>query len=170
MAKRPGQSPRKGGRARNAKDVPATPPETDDVKPSETIQLISKGKLEALMRACRSGSKDVASINGTIREKIGYAKEHDHLHTGALAIVRKFDKMEPEALADLDAHLEHYKEVLGLNARIAQVQRLSFGPGKEPDDEEGDDEGAEPEGSGKGVTSDDKLRRAFPAPRSVPAE
>lgn len=141
---------RRGPRARNPKDVgePAAP------APSETARpIISQGKLRSLMAAARSATKDIASVNGTIRERIGNAKEHDHLHTGVFSLIRKLDRMEPEDLAEYLQTMVVYLDSSGLNDRAAKVVRMEFGPGD-------DDEDGEPEGN----------VRAFPKQTAVAAE
>lgn len=124
--------------ARPRKDK-APEPSTTAAKPSEVIEVISEKKLKALLNQARSSTKDIASITGEMREKIGYAKEHDHLHTGAFGLTRRLDRMEPEKLADFMDHFDHYFNVSGLAKRREQAQRLNFGPG-DAESEEGDED------------------------------
>jgi hypothetical protein len=115
-------------------------PKSVEVKPSEVRDAITEKKLKALLNAARSTTKEVATLTGTIREKIAYAQEHDHLATGPFALIRRLDRMEPEKLADFMDSFEHYMDISGLDARRQQAQRLEFGPGKDADNEDGDDD------------------------------
>lgn len=116
------------------------PPAREKVKPSEAIGVCPEGKLKSLLTSARSTTKDVASLTGSLREKIAYAVENNHLHTKAFGVVRTLDRMEPEKLADFLDHFEHYMEVSGLNERAKSAQRLQFGPGgEEASDDDGED-------------------------------
>lgn len=114
----------------------AKAPKDAKAKPSEVLKAIPQGKLRSLLAAARSTTKDVASLTGTLREKIGHAVENDHLHAKAFSMVRTMDRMEPAKLADLLDHLEHYLDVSGLRERAASAPRLSFGPGEEDGEED----------------------------------
>ena len=76
----------------------------------------------------------------------------------AIAWARMADRLEPEKLADLFDHFEHYCEVLGLNKRAKSVMRMDLN-----DDGKGEDDG-ETDVDGKIV------RGAFPSPGGVAAE
>ena len=106
----------------------------EDRTPTEKARAINENDLKALMRVCRNGAKEIGTVNGSVREKIAYAKEHSNLHTGAFSVFRKLDKMEPEELALLWDHLEHMMEVGGLNERIKSVVSMDLKQPEEPDD------------------------------------
>jgi hypothetical protein len=158
MAKKANKTAKAKAKAKDAEQQPA------GEQPQEKIlATISKRKLDNLLRVCRTGGKDIASINGTIREEIGNAKRNDHLHTGAFAMIRKLDKLEPQELANFMDYFDHYYDVSGLHARAESAPRMQFGPGEQTGGEEGDEEGEVNEPP----TRDAKLRQAFPAPATV---
>ncbi len=141
---------------------------TEAKKGATLVEAISERKLKQLLSASRSSTKDIASLTGTMREKIAYAQEHDHLHTGAYAWIKRLDRMEPDKLAAHMDHFEHMMEISGLNARRAQVLSMSFGAGEQTD---ADDEQAEEdrEEGEETATSDPKVK-PFPQRTSVAAE
>lgn len=132
MAKKP-----KGDEPKKEPDAPAT----EAVKPSETMAMPGEKKLRTLMNSARSSSKEVKSINGAYREKVGEAVEDHHLHPKAWAAAVKEDKMEGEDLADYYDHLDYYRDVLGLNKRAEDATKnMDFGAGKEGEETEDKDE------------------------------
>lgn len=93
-------------------------------------QVIAEKDLNTLLKRCRSAKNEMDEINGGLREKIAYAKEKSHLHTGAFGTIRKLDRMEPEALAEWLDHFNHMLDVSGLQARAEQVQALDLEDGE----------------------------------------
>lgn len=124
--------------ARKKKEsAPAPAPTPEKVRPSEVRKMPSGALLKKLIREARGIQEEMAEKVGEHRNNIKAAQENQNLHKGALAIAKRFDKMEPEKLADLWDHLNHYMEVLGHNTRIQSVARMDFGDGS--DATEGED-------------------------------
>lgn len=87
-------------------------------------KLISENDLNNLLKSINGLEGDKNETVGMIREKIGYAKEKKNLHTPAFALIRKFDKMEAEKLADYWSHLRAMMEMRKLDEKIESVNRL----------------------------------------------
>lgn len=96
------------------------------------VTRISEGKLQTLLRTCASLKKQGETLNGSLREKIGYAVEHDYLNKEVFALIRRLDRKEPEALAIFLDDLEHYIEASGLGDRADAVQNLNLEGGANP--------------------------------------
>lgn len=92
--------------------------------PHATSILIPPKKLGDLLKACRSIGEQTGELTGSLREKIGYAKEKQGLHTGAFAVIRRLDKMEAERGAEFMFHLNDMLEKAGLRERFEAVERL----------------------------------------------
>ena len=127
-------------------------------KGETTYKMISERKLKQLMTHARQAKKEVGTINGTYREKVAYAKEHDNLHPKALSICNSLDRLEGPELNYLLACLDFYLDASGLRARAEGSPPLSF-------DKDGEGEESEEEGE----TTGGKVHR-FPAQTSVAAE
>lgn len=132
-------------------------------KAEDVVGLTGEKKLIALLRAAQSTTKDVASLTGTMREKIGYAKEHDHLHPGAFALIRRLYRMEPPALNSFMTHFDHYFVASGLQERADSAPSMGFGPGEDGKEQEEKGQGDEEQQQGSTV-------RPFPQQRAVAAE
>lgn len=118
-------------------------------------QLTPEKDLNNLLRQCKGHEKNIAEYVGSLREKIGNAKEKKHLHTGAFAVVRRLDKMEPEKVAEFLDHFNHYLDVSGIQQRADDAPALDL-------------EGDAGAGDGGEQTEDEtKTRRG--GPRLVPA-
>jgi hypothetical protein len=155
------------------------------VDPNAARRVISEQKLKSLLKEDRSAKSDVDEIVGGIREKIAYAKEHNHLNTEVYGTIKKLDRKESEKLALWWDDFQHYMEISGLMKRIESVQKLAL---TQPDETEGETETeteteAETEtetsgkrgsgrkaggGKGKGKGADNV--RAFPQPHGMAAE
>lgn len=124
----------------------------------QVIKVISAKALTVLLKNSRSTAAEVASLTGTMREKIAYAKEKQNLHTGAFAVIKKLDKMEPEALRLFMDHFDHMFEISGLRARAESVHPMDF------QEDEGSAEDEEP------AKEPPTNVKPFPTPGSVAAE
>jgi hypothetical protein len=89
--------------------------------------LINEAQLNSLLKHGRSTSKQVAELTGSHREKIAYAKDKHGLHTGAFAIIKRWDRMEPEALAEEYTHVQTYLDLSGIREKMESVLRLDLG-------------------------------------------
>lgn len=113
--------------ARPRKDKTAPKPKpAEAVKPSEVQEIIPEKKLKSLFRQAQDAYTNSRSIAGTIGEKIKTASEHDHLHAKAFRSVCQEARMTAEKLNDYYASQEHYREILGLNAKAQSALRLDF--------------------------------------------
>lgn len=124
-----GKARPKAGRSKRAlpKSEPRAEPQPTD---TDTIRRFTpERKLKSLLASNRAHQKQISGITGTLREEIANAVKNDHLHKGAFAIIKRWDKMEPEALALEWDHLLDYWEKSGLKARADSVQRLSLEDG-----------------------------------------
>jgi hypothetical protein len=115
--------------ARPKKDAAAAPKSTRKKKGetetvvADAIKMISAKKLNALINEKRAAYKESRSISGEIGAAIKEAAENDHLHKKAFAIVSGLDRLEPEPLADLLAHLD---DASGLRKRAGSVIRMNL--------------------------------------------
>ena len=123
-----------------------------EAEEAPAIKMISAKKLNALIGEKRAAYKEQRSISGELGAAIKEASENENLHKKAFAIVSGLDRLEPEPLADLLAHLDFYLEASGLRKRAGSVVRMNF-----------EDDGKEP---GEQTTNVSK----FPAPRGEAAE
>jgi len=92
--------------------------------------LINANQLNGLLKHNRSISKQTAALTGELREKIAYAKDKHGLHTGAFAIIKRWDKKEPEALLEEYTHLMAYLDMTGIKERMDSVTRLDLDEGE----------------------------------------
>jgi hypothetical protein len=92
--------------------------------------LINEAQLNSLLKHGRSTSKQVAELTGSHREKIAYAKDKHGLHTGAFAIIKRWDRKEPEALLEEYTHLQAYLDLSGIREKMESVARLDIGEGE----------------------------------------
>lgn len=118
---------------RRRRPEPVAPPAAPT--PDQAVVLISERKLKGLLATVRTKQAEIDSVNGSLREKIAYAADHDHLHTKAFSIIRQWDKMEAEKLKELWDTLSVYMDMSGLSARIAQVQPMVFSGSADAEDE-----------------------------------
>ena len=107
-----------------------------DSQPSAEVDkaavLISEKQLNKLLKEGKSLADQIGELNGAMREKIGYAKDHNGLHTGAFSDVRRLFKMrdKPEKLAERYRTFLAYMEMSGLNEIINGVSRLPLSDDK----------------------------------------
>ena len=170
MAKNPKTGPKPGrvakGKGKGAAKV------KDAAKPAQTaaaggegggartLVMITEKNLNGLLKTANSLNKQTAQIVGTLREKIAYAQEKQHLDTKAFALLRKFDKMEAEAAARLWDTLNMYMDMSGVMKKIQAVGEFDF---KTPDgkdietETEESGEAGEGEGAPAGEKSGDKV-------------
>lgn len=102
--------------------------------------LISAPQLNTLLKNCTSITKQTAELTGSLREKIGYAKEKQGLHSKAFSTLRQLDKMEPEKLLEYWTHLTAYMDMSGITERMESVGKLDL----DEEQPEGDDVGGRP--------------------------
>lgn len=114
-------------------------PKADAPPPAQvTYEMTSKDALTKLLRGIKSLEKQGLEISGSLREKIAYAVEKQHLHKGVFALIRQLDRKEAEQLALWKATFDHYWEASGLQERAEST------PGLDLEDEQKEDAGAEP--------------------------
>lgn len=94
--------------------------------------LINEAQLNSLLKHSRSTGKQVSELTGSHREKIAYAKDKHGLHTGAFAIIKRWDRKEPEALLEEYTHLQAYLDMSGIRERMESVTRLDIDDPREP--------------------------------------
>ncbi len=131
MAKAKKQSTKKA----KASAAPETPPQQQVVR-----ELMPERKAKSLLSATKSHRKQISELTGSLREKIGYAKANDHLHTKAWAAALSLEKMEPEELAIFFDHFNHYCDVLGITEAAESAPMLPLDKGGEGDDDQGGEE------------------------------
>jgi hypothetical protein len=116
------------------------------------IKMIAAKKLNALIAEKRAAYKEQRAISGELGAAIKEAAENEHLHKKAFAIVSGLDRLEPEPLADLLAHLDFYLEASGLRKHAGSVIRMNL-----------EDDGLKAGEQGSNVAK-------FPAPSQAAAE
>lgn len=95
--------------------------------------LIDEKKLNKLLDADNGYKEEISDVVGTLREKIGNAVENDHLHKGAYADLKKFDRIKTaEKLSEHFLTLLAYMKMRGLFERINSVQRLDLDEPEQP--------------------------------------
>lgn len=104
-------------------------------RPSDVEQLINEKQLKSLLAADHSHKEEIDGVVGSLREKIAYAVKHHHLDKKAYALVKQFDRMSAEKLADLWPRLLAYMDMAGLMERIESVDRLPLGDDDETEAE-----------------------------------
>lgn len=125
----------------------------DPVNPSEVMRLTPGTTLKSLLSTCRGYKKNVDSIVGKMREEIAYAKDKKGLNTSMFALLRRFDKMEPEEAAANWHTLVGYMESSGVMAKIeSAADQLPLG---EPAGEGEGDSGGEQESDESDVAPKD---------------
>lgn len=105
------------------------PPKQREAEPTDTdtVRIYpSAGKIKSLLSRGRGMQAQISSLTGELREEIKNAVEKHNLHKTAFAMVKRLDKMEPEALALCWDHLIHYWEVSGLKDRAESVAGFGF--------------------------------------------
>jgi hypothetical protein len=93
---------------------------------SQISVLINAKQLSGLLKDNRSISKQTAELTGSLREKIAYSKEKHGLHTGAFAVLKRLDRMEPEAALEFMTHLEAYLDLSGVKKKMESVVRMNL--------------------------------------------
>ena len=99
---------------------------TEAVKASEVEQQITPKKLKALLKSSNEAFKNTREISGELGQQIAAAVEKDHLHRKAFAILKGFDRMTPEKLADVWETLNYYMDVSGLAERAKSALKMNF--------------------------------------------
>jgi ribosome-binding protein aMBF1 (putative translation factor) len=94
----------------------------------------SEGILKSLLRTKRRTAETANEANSDYGTAVRSAVEKHALDKKAWGFAVQLDKMEPEKLARTLDHIEHYIDVLGLQARADQVQDLPLGGEKEEDE------------------------------------
>ncbi len=92
--------------------------------PDATTILMPRQALVKLLNLSRATSKEVAELNGELREEIGNAKERRGLHTKAFSVMGWCWRKEPEKVAEFWYHLNHYMKESGLLEKIEKIGRL----------------------------------------------
>lgn len=108
--------------------------EPKDTAPNKVARkVIAAERLKKLVRLCAGLLDESRTINGTIREKIDNAVEHEHLNKEVFALIRKLDKKEPAALYWFLEDFEHYLDASGLSDKADEVLDLiKSGKGNPP--------------------------------------
>lgn len=130
-------------KAKAPKAKPAAEPAAEVGAAGQARKAISKQALNGLMRSCANFKADADSATGSMREKIAYAVEHNHLNKQVFALIRRLDKLEPEKLLTFLEDLELYLDFSGLNDRADSVGKLPLEakPAKSTADAEIEEEG-----------------------------
>lgn len=154
MAKR-GRPPGSGNKGKKAAGQKASgAPKAKATKPvdetpegiSKTVQMISKGKLNSLLTELDDLKTQADRKVGAIRERIGQAKEKDHVHVKALAFLRNIRKMEAEEAALFRDTIALYMDHSGETERLDAVPEFNFVSGgraverAEPEDDPAEEE------------------------------
>jgi hypothetical protein len=90
----------------------------DTVKSSEVLQAPTEKEFAALLRAVKSHEADKNEAVGSLGSVIQQAIVKKHLDRKAFTVFRGLARMSDKKLATTLAHLDHYIEIGGLNARI----------------------------------------------------
>jgi hypothetical protein len=90
---------------------------------SADFVLPSAGDVQKLAKAILAAQEAASAETEAATEALSVAKDKG-FHTAAFKKVLAETKKEAEQLADYYAHEAYYREVLGLTARAATVQRL----------------------------------------------
>ena len=126
---------------------------TETAKPSETLKIISEGQFNTLVRLLRGHESNKNEAVGAIGSAIADAVERKHLDRKAFGIFRTLARMSDERLATTLAHLDHYRQIGGLDDRAAQQSQMF--DREETDNAIGDTDSTSPvavEQSGNGAT------------------
>ena len=107
-----------------------------DALPKLTTTIISERELNKLLNADNRFKGEIDGVVGQLREEIKFAVENKHLHKGAYADLKRYDRMEPEKLAERFLTLLAYMRMRGLFTRINSVERLDLGDEPPADDDE----------------------------------
>jgi len=95
--------------------------------PAPITTLIDEKKLNKLLDADIAYKEEIDSVVGQLREEIKNNVDKNHLHKGAYADVKKYDRIKsPEKLAEHFLTLIAYMKMRGLLERINSVPRLDL--------------------------------------------
>ena len=108
--------------------------------PSVATKLISEAMLKKLLKRDAAIKDDIDGKVGELRETIANAVEKHHLHKGAFALLKKFDRMEPEKAAELWDTMLAYMDMAGVMAKIESVAKLPLEGDSDDEAEEGETE------------------------------
>lgn len=117
------------------KKKPAAEAETDAVKPSEVLTMITPKVLASILALDKRTKTAQSELAGELGQKIASACERFGTNRKALGVIRQLNRMEPEKLADFLDHFDYMLDVSGLEKRAGDVQRL---PLAEPEKDEGE--------------------------------
>ncbi|SRR5258706_13357735 len=92
----------------------------ETVKPSEVLKVPSAKEFTTLVRAVKNADADINDAQGAKSGLIRKAVEKQHLHKKAFSTFQTAARLSNKALSEYMAHLEHYFEVGGLNARASE--------------------------------------------------
>lgn len=90
----------------------------EKVKSSEVLEAPSEKQFTTLIRAVKGHEADKNEVLGGLGATIKNAIDKQHLDRKAFAIFRGLMRMSDKKLTTTLAHLDHYIEIGGLNARI----------------------------------------------------
>jgi len=101
----------------------------------ESIKLVSQRDLRGLLQQCESYQKKVDNASGHLSELIADYVTKKNLHRGAFRIARRWARMERSELWLELAHLDDYRQKLGID-KLAKQQGQLLGPGMDEDEEQ----------------------------------
>lgn len=84
----------------------------------------SEAEFGRIVRSVRSHEKDKDAAVGSLRQVIATGVEKHHLDKRAFAIFRSLAKLSNKQLATTLAHLDHYREVGGLEQRATEQEQM----------------------------------------------
>lgn len=116
--------------------------ESGNVKPSEVHKMPTMAKVRELARSFENTKESVSEISGRLGSALRTAAENNNLHLGAFRQAMKEKRMEPARLNDFYAHLDFYRDVLGLLDKAESAPRLPLA-----DDQKGEEASETEEGN-----------------------
>lgn len=84
---------------------------------SEELVIISRSKLRALISELASHQAEMDEIRGTMGGTVNAAVKDHNVHKGALAIVRRLRKADPQKRAEFLFHFDRYRKHMGWDAQ-----------------------------------------------------
>jgi len=110
----------------------------------QTIKVIDEGSFKKLVKAVENAEADKNEAVGSIGSLVANAIEKKHLHKKAFSIYRGLKRLSDAHLALTLSHLDHYREIGGLDERASRQMELGLQPGEgEPEVEVEADDGDE---------------------------
>jgi hypothetical protein len=124
-------APKKGAKKAapktKAKKTSAAPKKSAAVKPSEVMKMPSERKLKDLARQYQNCKETTSELGGRMGSAMRTMADNDGLHPQAFRQAMSELKKEPGRLNDFLAHLDFYRDVLGVVARAESAPRLPMG-------------------------------------------